>query len=452
MERLSNGTRINRAADGPAALVISEQMRSQIAGVRQAIDNSEVTISMIQTAEANLQSVSALLTNMRQLAIHASNEGANNEQMLQADQQEISNSIETITRIAETAGYGTLNLLDGSRGGMGSVTGEGLILKSVGNKTADSRDEGMDVLVTQNAARSSRTGSQALTDEVIQAGEEITLIEDGMVIRYNTKATDTPDLIAKNIQSLANENSLDLDVEVTEDKRLKVTHRKWGEKHSFQVYSSTAGVLSEAADVETVKNGKNIEGRIHGHTAVGEGRVLKGIFGAPTEGLEVEFHKILDEIPESGVNVGRVYVTQNSAKFQIGGNYGQSALSSIGSMKAEDLGKYVENQSGFSSLADVDLTNFQGAQDSLRIIETAIDDVTKKRGELGAFQKNTLESNLQNLRVGNENLTSSESIIRDTDMAKEMAEFTRNQIMAQSGVAMLAQANQSPQIVMKLLA
>ncbi len=93
----------------------------------------------------------------------------------------------------------------------------------------------------------------------------------------------------------------------------------------------------------------------------------------------------------------------------------------------------------------------QGARDSLDIIDKAIKDVAANRGDMGAFQKNTLESNLNYLRIAHEATLSSESVIRDADMALEMTNFTRNQIMTESGTAMLAQANQTPMSIMKLL-
>ena len=89
LERLSSGTKINRAVDGPAAFMISEHMRAQVAGLGQAIENSETAVSMIQTTDANMAEVGTLLTRMRQLAIHASNEGPNNSKNLAADQAEI---------------------------------------------------------------------------------------------------------------------------------------------------------------------------------------------------------------------------------------------------------------------------------------------------------------------------------------------------------------------------
>jgi len=92
------------------------------------------------------------------------------------------------------------------------------------------------------------------------------------------------------------------------------------------------------------------------------------------------------------------------------------------------------------------------AQDAIRVIDKAIGEVNSKRGEMGAFQKNNLESNLNYLRIAHENTVSSDSVVRDADMANEMANFTRDQIMMEASTAMLAQANQSSMAVMKLLA
>ena len=89
--------------------------------------------------------------------------------------------------------------------------------------------------------------------------------------------------------------------------------------------------------------------------------------------------------------------------------------------------------------------------EALRVIDAAIDEVTNLRGDLGAFQANTLESGLNSLRISQENLTAAESTIRDVDFAAESADFTRNNILVQSATAMLAQANQLPQNVLQLL-
>ena len=149
--------------------------------------------------------------------------------------------------------------------------------------------------------------------------------------------------------------------------------------------------------------------------------------------------------------------TRQGLRFHVGPNAEHMASTSIRDMSTSALGRAIvpegemPNKSNFMSLADIDVRNEQGAQDALAIIDQALTEVATVRGELGAFQKHTLESNLTSLQVAAENMTAAESTIRDTDMAQELATFTRNQIMTQSATAQLAQANAMPQHVLRLL-
>ena len=149
--------------------------------------------------------------------------------------------------------------------------------------------------------------------------------------------------------------------------------------------------------------------------------------------------------------------TQEGLRFHVGPNAEHMASTSIRDMSTNQLGRIIvpegelPNKSNFMSLADIDVRNEQGAQDALAIIDQSLTEVATVRGELGAFQKHTLESNLTSLQVAAENMTAAESTIRDTDMAQELATFTRNQIMTQSATAQLAQANAMPQHVLRLL-
>jgi flagellin len=123
----------------------------------------------------------------------------------------------------------------------------------------------------------------------------------------------------------------------------------------------------------------------------------------------------------------------------------------VDSIDPEQLANRVDNNSNFQNLAEIDVLDADAAQDSLLLIDQAIDDVSTMRGNLGSFQKNALEANLHSLRVSKENLTASESLLADTDMAQEMSSLVKNQILLSSGTAMLAQANQVPQSVLQLL-
>jgi flagellin len=168
------------------------------------------------------------------------------------------------------------------------------------------------------------------------------------------------------------------------------------------------------------------------------------IFNADrTESVKVNY--ALDSVGGSET----INVIDQSLVFQIGANVGQTANIGMPSMWSTDLGRNLAGNM-FLNLSQIDVTTVQGAQDGQSVIDQAINEVTVIRGTLGSFQKNTLESNLSNLRIAAQNLTASESSIRDTDVAKEMSDFVKSQILLQTGTAMLAQGNQIPQVVLSL--
>ena len=148
---------------------------------------------------------------------------------------------------------------------------------------------------------------------------------------------------------------------------------------------------------------------------------------------------------------GYAHLAQNSLEYQVGANYRQTVAFSLDDLRSENMATGVENESDYRSLADLDVTTSVGAQDAINMIDDAIEQVSELRANMGSFQKNALESNLRNLRVASENLTQAESVLRDSDMAAEMSEFTKNQILLASGTAMSAQANQIPKSVLQLL-
>ena len=310
IERLSSGQKINRGADGPAALVISEGMRSQIASLQQAADNNESAISMVQTAEGALNEVSKLLVDMRQRAVSAANVGINDSNMANASQKEIENALDAIDRISENTQFGSKYLLDGSE--------------------------------------------------------------------------------------------------------------------KAEISAESTGDPSEAA------------------AEAGTSAVTAAATGDPSEAAEA--------VEKTADTIISLMASPKSLSFQIGANKGQMVSVDLPNVATNQLALGVENNSGFSSLADLDVTTGEGAQDAMSVIDKAIEEIAVARGDLGAFQKNTLESNLTSLRIHTENLVAAESTIRDADMAVELAAFTRNQIMTQSATAQLAQANAVPKNVMALLA
>jgi len=454
LEHLSSGLKINRASDGAASLIVSEQMRAQIAGIHQAIDNSEQAIGMIQTTESALTEVNNLLVKIRQLGVHAANEGANDKVMLEADQFEIDNALNTIDQITFNAQFGLKRMLDGSHGANGAANGKGLEFIAASPKTHSSPVNGYDVRVQSLGTQETLMGTQELTQEIIDKGEQLTIAEGGRTVQFNTHKGETVQQTVGRLKAEMAAIGLDMKLELVGGK-LKLTHNQYGGDFTFQVASSTPGILSKETGVmENATPGRDIQGTIGGSVALGKGQVLTGGAATPVEGLSVRYMgDVLTsaDAGEGAQSAGRVAVYQHSLVFQVGGNAGQTVSVSLNSTNTRTLGRGVANASGFLSLRDVNVLDAQKAQDTTRIVEAAINDVTRTRAELGAFQKNTLESQMSQLRITEENVTSAESAIRDADMAEEIAEYTRNAILVQSSTAMLAQANHNSKSVLTLL-
>ena len=254
IEKLASGQKINSATDGPASLVISENLRSQISSLKEAAQNSEIAASVVQTAEGAMDEVSRLLVNIRQRAVAAANTGVNNELVVAASQSEIQNALSSIDRIAQNTQFGSKPLLNG---------------------------------------------------------------------------------------------------------------------------------------------------------------------------------------------------TNSELEFQIGTDKGNTIKMALPNITTDKLG--IGSSDGGSSLAEVDVRTPSGAASAISIVDKAISEIASSRGELGALQRSALQSNLVSLRLDAENLSAAESIIRDADVAMELAEFTRLQIMNQFAVAQAAQANVLPRNLLHLV-
>jgi flagellin len=457
LERLSSGLKINRAADGPAKLIISERLRAQREGLKQAIDNSEAGISLMQTAEAALEEVNRSLVQMRQLAVHAANEAVNDEFMLEADQQEVDNALEAINRIAHITTYGKKSVLNGSMGLNGVTVGDHLEFIEGSERTQTSPVGGYEVRITQAAKRNEHVGSVALTQAIIDAGEQIRIAEGGKTLAFETTAGDSVEETMNKLDKAIRDSGMAMELvrdrpmgdDALAPQFIRLRHKQYGSEFTFQVATSTAGLLSSQADVyDTIENGLDVQGTIGGEVAFGRGQTLTGSNPTKISGLKIRYTG--EDAPPDGF-AGTITVSQRSQDFQIGPNNNQTAKFSLKSVHSRHLGRGIVNTSGFDSLEEIDLRSHQKAQDSLRLIDKSIEQITSFRGRMGAFQKNTLQSNLNYLRQAHEEVTNSESVIRDADMAEEMTAFTRNQIMVESSTAMLAQANQTPFSVMKLL-
>ncbi len=393
LERLSSGLRINKAADDAAGLAISEKMRAQINGLRTAQRNAQDGISLIQTAEGALSETHSILQRMRELAVQSSNDTytASDRQELQKEVDQLASEL---TRIAADSEFNTQKLLNGTFEGTFHI----------------GANEGQSINVAFGDMRAYALGATgdptfATTTTLVDGGDLNADIQDGT---YSVRENDS-----------GNHEMVDADglvVATSTDGGLVFTAASGDDTITFTegyVKSGTITVAAGAVDADSA-------------TVTNTG-LEPGTYTA-----DVANDQLLD------ANGDVVATTTDDITYVNAA--GDTVLEFLVAVTAD---KTVE-------VGGADITTQAQADRSLTSINGAIDDVSSERAKLGAYQ-NRLEHTIINLGTAAENLTSAESRIRDVDMALEMSNFTKHQILSQAGTAMLAQANMKPQSVLQLL-
>jgi flagellin len=436
LEKLSSGLAINRAGDNAAGLAISEKMRGQIRGLDQAATNAQDSISLIQTAEGALSETHSILQRMRELAVQAAND-TNTVDDREEIQKEINQLTSEIDRIGTTTEFNTKKLLNGDAGSK-VVYGTNTNVDSA-TTINDSIQAGTYAInITSAAERATITGSEVENDDITDSTEKTVSI-NGFSIKFNSVAGNAQATVANFVNAV---NIAGIGIIASTDgagTTITLNSDGYGASESITVTdggaNSASRLIGLTATADVSDTGVDIAGTINGAAATGSGKTLTSTAGASI-GLKVT---LTDAAASAGGNKGSVQVTKNNLTMHIGANEGQTMSVSISSMLSSDLG--VDN---------LNLTSQAGAEDAITTVDEAIKRVSAERSKLGAYQ-NRLEHTIANLGTSSENLTAAESRIRDVDMAKEMMNYTKNNILTQAATAMLAQANQQPQSVLQLL-
>jgi flagellin len=458
IERLSSGLRINRGADDPAGLIISENLRAQLVGLAQATNNAQDAANLVKTAEGALDEIQNLLRTMRQLAVHAANTGVNDITAVMADQTQIRSALESINRIAEQTQFATKRLLDGSAGMSAQITDPariaGIYIGSIFNG-AIVQSGSVTIQVTQPATRARIDGSQVWTSLNTTLNDNAgTLVINGQSITLSR--TDTVQTMINRINALTSVTGVSAQaswVQASNGYVVNLIQVNYGA--NFKIEANQSATLLFSGVNASSSTGVDALVTVQVTTSAGvTSATFTGGRSPGDSGLKVKdaYGNTLLLTEAGNGNINQSYrvavVTAQSLVFQIGANAGQVTRLSLGDTRASRLGTTaVPNK----SLQDIDVTSQQGAQDAIRIVDEAISQISQLRGNIGAFQRQVLESTIRSLNVARENLAASESAIRDTSMAEEVMNYTKLQILQQAGMAVLAQANAVPQSVLALL-
>jgi flagellin len=446
LERLSSGLRINRGKDDPAGLIASETLRSEISGINQAIDNSSRASNVIATAEGALSEVANLLLNIKDMVVEAANTGALSPEEIKANQLQVDSAVESITRISNTTSFAGLKLVNGSldyiTSGVATSAITSLQINQANFGTNATIPVEVDVITSAKTADlefRSGTITSSLTLEITgNEGVETLQFVSGTaasaIAFAINRATDATGVAAAYINSADPTSGIVLQ------------SADYGSKSyvSISALKGTFDTVDVDGNAKTRVEGIDAVATINGALTVGDGRTVK----LNSSSLDLEL--TLDET--FGAGNTSFSITGGGALFQLGPQVksNQQVNISIQSVGASKLG---DSEIGFlSDLVTGGSATLEGDPSAAsKIVEKAIKQIAVLRGRLGAFEKNTLETNMNSLSVALENVTASESTIRDADFAKETAELTRAQILTQAGTSVLATANSSPQQVLSLL-
>ena len=432
-EKLSSGYKINRAADDAAGLSISEKMRKQIRGLDQASTNAQDGISAVQTAEGALTEVHSMLQRMNELTVQASN-GTNSESDREAIQNEISQLTTEIDRVAETTKFNETYLLKGNG--------------KVSTVKIHAQDAGLTGTLTGIG-----TGTATFKMAALKNGESISIGSKGY--RIGTTVTAIKAQVPGTTNSIVTINGTEYkiatktsaaDYQYKQDDLKSII--KDGDKviigtqtYIAMVDANNDGVGDNDGSVISANQAyKLIKEELRKASSIGADPGKEAKVGAAPTGEYTQTHTQVSFT----ITEGSVKTTQG---LQMGLHVGADAdgtnkiTFTIDTLTSAGL--------GIQNLGIVDNTGAKATY-AIDAIADALQKVSAQRSALGAVQ-NRLEHTINNLDNVVENTTSAESQIRDTDMAEEIVEYSKNNILAQAGQSMLAQANQATQGVMSLL-
>ncbi len=458
LNRLSSGLRINTGKDDPAGLIASENLRSEMAGIKSGISNSTRASNVLATSEGALNEISALLVSIRGLLVSTANTGALSGDEIDANQLQVDSAINTIQRIANATEFEGIKLLNGNQAYTTSAVSSTYIADLSVNsaKLIDGATMQVNVQMTSaadtgvlylsgdglqgNSAMTIQIGSNRGTTELTFAGS--THIS-AMVFSINqVKEITGVSATLSSSGGVATLRSVDFGTDAYASVQILSGNSAGA---ALKVETSVGGTHStDAKDF-----GVDARATVNGSEAIASGKKLT----IRTSMLDATIDLTAQAALSSADWNTTFGITGGGANFAIGSRVDAIGLESIGIMNVSP------SQLGNSSDGYLNTLKSGGANalsgDNLftaqRIVDDAIKNISTLRGRLGAFQKNVLETNINSLKVTLENVTASESAIRDADFASETAALTRSQILVKANTSVLSIANSAPQSVLALL-
>ena len=442
LERLSTGLKINSGKDDPAGLIASENLRAEKTGITQAIDNAGRASNVVATAEGGLGEISNLLNEVQGLVSQSANSGGLSSEEKDANQLQVDSILNTINRLSNSTQFQGKKLLDGSL----DYRTSGVTASTITDLHVNSAriTDGATLNVVVNVTGSAQTATVAGPGAALSAsgtGATIRVAGNLGSQQLSFAAGTAQSSIATAINAVKDATGVSATVSGA---ALNLNSTAYGSK-SFVTVETLSGTFG----TDGTDFGVDLSATVNGAQA-------------QTDGLNIQYRSELLDVNLNATDaINFTGGAAQQANFSISGGGATFALGTkvtendkasfgIGSVNTSSLGTTAARLSSLGSGGVNNLTgdNLTTAQKS---IDAAIKQVSQLRGRLGAFQKFTIGSTINNLGVAYENVSASESAIRDTDFAQETAALTRSQILSQAATTVLQQANSAPQSALALL-
>ena len=460
IKALSTGLRINSAADDASGLAVSEKLRGQISGLAKAASNAQDAISMLQTAEGAMGSMTSMVQRIRELAIQAGNPAytTNDRAVLQLEVDQLR---EEIDRVSNTTEFNTKKLLNGDASGYwsantdkleailtGSVQDGSYVVSATVSAGTSSIYKSNEFKSTTTAALTTASRLSAVTSFIdatsgsfiLQNTQELTIYANGKSASVFLGQGDTISSTVTKLNTAMEELGLITQGSsgVTYSNGITFTPTAVKGEQSEMTFVGSESLI-KALSIKQTQQGTNDTVTVNvlssaGGTNLGSYKTQDGIARNIIDGVDLKVGAL------TGNSTFNLSIKNNATKAIIGANEGQTLDISIGRIDTVSLG-----------IDNINITNIQGAEKATGKLDLALEKINKARSTMGA-QMNRLEYTVNNLNITRENMIASESRIRDLDIAQASSDLAAQQVVLQSATAMLAQANTIPSYALQLLA
>ena len=471
LERLSSGLKINSAADDAAGLAIATQFTTQINGTNQAVNNANDAVSEAQTAGGALSTLTANLQSIRTLAVESAN-GSNSTADRAALDQQVQQQIAEITRIASQTNFNGTRVLDGSGGVTNFQVGA-----NVGNTISINLTQGVradqigQVATSSGAAAASTVSSSALAGNLTIALGTGTAVSVGSSVAGSGTGQSAASAYAKaqaiNAAGIAGLTASASNTTTEATAFSTITGSTTAAStydlsiNGVAIYSGTGNIAANATALTLTA--AQVATQINLYTSV-DGGVTASVAGGKltltaSDGSDIKIQQTISGATGTGIDSGIAGTLGTTAGTLAAGqtNFGKVTLTANSNILlggGTDLGGIGQTAGtislGTATLANSNVLTVAGANSTIQAVDSALQSVSSLQSQLGAIQ-NRFTSTVANLQSTVQNLTASRSTIQDADFAAETAKLTQSNVLQQAGISVLAQANQAPQLILKLL-